>query len=269
MEIKETPGKFKKYDFIKEECLKRQFQFEVEILSHEEITSYKNLSPIPRYVCLAMTEAEQFEHECEPPETLKKLKEAFKKFKAEQPKTYQYITMQFALKKFAELEKGNVDPQKSIWIRATARAQIKGKLCALTRYLCRINADDGLSKMLTNSKVMLMQQDVHLIEDTLQESAEIFACAVKWEKEKDSRQELKDQMSLLMFLLSHNMRDIRGTASGNEWLESPIYSALDVPFSTAADCMVDLESFANPLFSDFRKAYDRIVTFEDSNCTSS
>ncbi len=267
MELKETPGKFKKKECIPDGCPNRQFRWDIEVLDNQDFVargwSFQDKRPLPFHVSQALTEAEAFlPDESEPPETLKKLKNVFKKWKTEQPELYQIMTTRLALGKFIEIEGKKSEPLNSIWIHATARGEINGKLYGLTRYLCRMNANEPLNRMITHSKIMLIQQDVHLIEETLQEIAEIFACTVTWEKDKDIPQELKSRMALLMFLASHNMRDIRGTAAENEWLESAIYRSLDMPFSKDESCMVDLEAFANPLFSDFAKRYDRIVTFK-------
>ena len=66
-------------------------------------------------------------------------------------------------------------------------------------------------------------------------------------------------MAHFCFLATHNIRDVRGTAAENEWMERAIYLSHKFDISTPQNQMVDLEAFANPLFSDFSKVYHKMV----------
>lgn len=116
-----------------------------------------------------------------------------------------------------------------------------------------------LKCMLECSKVLMMQQDVLLIQKTLEEIAKVFKRAMLWTREQPLS-DLKNTMAEFCYLAAHNMRDIRGTAAETEWLERAIYNSHGVEYSLRdKGKLVDLEAFANPLFSEFVKEYDKMV----------
>lgn len=116
-----------------------------------------------------------------------------------------------------------------------------------------------VAEMQRKSKVYLLHQDAFLIQKTLEEIANIFKAAVLWDPTTQKIKDLKDSLGLFCYLSAHNMRDVRGSASENEWLEQAIVLSHNLTMTSDSKKVADLEAFANPFLSDFIKVYDQMT----------
>jgi hypothetical protein len=161
---------------------------------------------------------------------------------------------------------------KSLYVHVLLRTEVNKKLYTITEYFTWMYENEEwvkkkdpdhhpIKRMKERSKILMLHQDEFLIQDTLEEAAKVFEEAVLWNQKNQPLDQLIDSMALLLHLLIHNIRDIRGTAAENEWLEQAIYQSIEeVDFSIdRREQMIDLEGFAHPLFSEFREVYRGIV----------
>lgn len=169
-----------------------------------------------------------------------------------------------------EVSKVVLGNRKSMYVHVLLRTEVDGDLYAMTDYITwmyekkqwvqyKCPEHHPIKRMTERSKVMLLHQDEYLIEKTLEEIAKVFERAAMWDRNSQDLQALKDIMALFCYLSAHNIRDVRGSAAETEWLECAIYESLKVEAKYDKERMVDLEAFANPLFSQFKKAYCEMV----------
>lgn len=155
---------------------------------------------------------------------------------------------------------------KSLYVHVTFRTSVNNQLLPMTRYVTwmyenydwlhkKTPTEHPIERMKLCSTVLMIHQDEFRIQETLLEIAKIFETVVKWDRNAQSINDLKETMALLMHLATHNIRDRRGTAAENEWLEAAIYHALGLNFKSDKTKSVDLEAFANPFLKDFVTLY--------------
>lgn len=300
MESKESPGQFKKEWKVEEKCDGRISTLQIEVLNQKELAQKGYASDphsfLPPYISREKLQDPKFNEWSM--EEIEEYRKKFLQFKNEEPENYKKRKMSSTLYRLSEQcpspgflrippglirEKysredadrilGNM---KSLFVIATLRTEVDKKLFAMTHYITwmyenqewlekKDPAHHPIQRMFQHSKVMVLHQDEYSIEKTLQEISKIFETTVSWTKDKKSLQQLKDSMALFYHLATHNIRDMRGGAAENEWLEHAIYRSLKVKLSTDSTRIADLEAFVNPLFSTFKKVYDEITHLELDN----
>lgn len=164
--------------------------------------------------------------------------------------------------------------RKSHYVHVLLRTQVDGKLYSMLNYITWMYEKEEwithknprhnpVKRMIERSKVMLIHQDEYLIEPTLQETAKVFEKAVMWDRNSQDLQTLKNTMAHFCYLFSLAHPFVRGSAAVREWLEEAIYQSLDVKHTyDKNNVMLDLEAFANGLFSQFQEAYNEKVQLE-------
>lgn len=299
MESKEEPGQFAKEMLIKDSCDGKQWTLKIEVLNLKDLDE-KNytLNPpqfFPDYI-LNKKFLEGFDKWTD--EDIHEYRQKFRRFKNESPENFRAwrqscavtnlfgkcpspsalgLTEQQVWTKFSpEQAQEIIGNMKSLYVVSTLRMELEpNKLYPLTQYFTWMyenkdwyyekNPDHHpIKRMQERSKVMLFHQDEFLMDTTLQEISKIFEKCVTWNSRTETTQALKDRMALLTYLATHNIRDVRGTAAENEWLECAIYRSLGVDYSIEREKgMVDLEAFANPLFSKFKEVYSKMVNISE------
>lgn len=200
-----------------------------------------------------------------------------KHLKEKTPAIYQQIKMLALFSQFmTEFPSPKVTPQpngtykidgvegnlKSIWVLATARVSVKGKMYATTQYLTWLYRDfktHPVDRMLKYSTCMLIHQDNFLIADTLQEIARIFARVVL----ADDKKEFKTQVDLLRFYFAHNMPSERGSAAEGEMIKGSLYGARDLSIIYEPKYQIDLEALTSPLLSRFMRRSKKFLREEE------
>jgi hypothetical protein len=167
-----------------------------------------------------------------------------------------------------ELERNFSEPQegcdssttdKTHYLFFTMRHKVGEKMFAISQYVTWLNhirgepVDKTLERASLHSHWVILHQDIFLQTDTLDECNRLFQHVMQWKK-TDGLEALKMRMAPLMYLLSHNHRDIRGTAAENEWLERSIYRSFGFHVHALPDRMFDLEAFSS-CYSTFRDTY--------------
>lgn len=291
MELPRTPGKFKSEHVIKDEGSCLNSTYSIEVLTGAELAAKGYCGDLFDVLPPSLRKEKEY--------TLEEVQECikiFSEFKKTSPEEYHKKRVFKALmrlnspelcpspaafgippamvrKVFPPKEADKIlGNMKSLYVIGTLETEIAGKMKKMTTYLTwmyenhewltqKDPAHHPIERMKQFSKVMILHQDYSEIQETLDVIAEAFVKAVTWERGTQSIEELKDTMALLMFLATQDMRDERGTAAENEWLEASIYGSFsDLEFSIdRAENMVDLEAFTHPLFSDFKAEYHRIV----------
>lgn len=186
---------------------------------------------------------------------------AFKEFKRYEPETlgqsYHGIKLASIIRDLKTFY--TQSEEKTHFLVFSLRHQVLGKLYATTQYvtwLHRIPGEDlqsTLERAQIHSKFRVIHQDIFLVEDTLRECEALFERVLAWD-DSEGLDELKERMAPLIYLLTHNHRDIRGGAAANEWLERGIYKALGFHILAPTTRMVDLDAFAN-VYKDFVVEY--------------
>jgi len=158
---------------------------------------------------------------------------------------------------------GNPGNLKSMYVLATNRLELDGKLYAMSQYLTWMYCNysqDPVDRMVKHSKVMVIHQDTFLIETTLKNIAKIFKESVLWNRDKESLVDLKNKVALLRYEFAHNMPFIRGSAAIAEWLEAAIYHYHGfTEFHHSKTSLSDLEALTSLTLEDFMKRYDRTI----------
>jgi len=192
----------------------------------------------------------------------------FKEFKRQEPETlgqgYQGIKLASVIRDLKTFY--TKSDEKTHFLVFSLRHQVLGKLYATTQYvtwLHRIEGEDlqsTLDRAQVHSKFRTIHQDIFLVEDTLRECEALFESVLEWDHSM-GHEELKERMALLIYLLTHNHRDIRGGAAANEWLERGIYKALGFHILAPTTRMVDLDAFANvykEFVVEYKESFDLI-----------
>lgn len=117
-----------------------------------------------------------------------------------------------------------------------------------------------IERMKASSTVMIMHQDIFLINQTLQETAKIFARTICWDRK--NVQDIKDLLVLFRYYFAHPMPDERGSAAICEWFETAICSSHDYEIEYSKGKSVDLEALTTSKMSEFAKKYDSLVTIK-------
>lgn len=298
--MEESPGKFKKEFEIEDKFNGKLSKLKIEVLNAQDLTAKGyNIAPkayIQTYLPDgSLNKLMDENHQWTKPE-IEDYHERFRQFKKDFPEEYRKWKMANVLiglnkqcpspgvlgirpelvrsrysKEDADEILGNM---KSMHVIVTLRTELNGKLYPLTQYITwmyenqawieeKRPSEHPIERMKLCSKVMLFHQDEFLINETLQEISKIFETAVTWNQEKQTLQELKDTMAYLDYLATHNIRDVRGTAAENEWLEAAVYRSLKVqPTIEQKERMMDLEAFSNLFFSKFREVYNQNVSLQ-------
>jgi hypothetical protein len=130
----------------------------------------------------------------------------------------------------------------------------------LSRYFVPLHIRPGesakgtLSRMIANAAPYIVHQDLYSINETLQVCGALFKRVMRW-KNSEPQRLLKEQMAGMIWLLAHNHRDERGTASETEWLERAIYKAHGFAVRALTTRMIDCVALATPLLSAFVPLY--------------
>ncbi|MBM3197087.1 MAG: hypothetical protein FJZ61_03815 [Chlamydiae bacterium] len=162
---------------------------------------------------------------------------------------------------FSEPQEGcdSSSTDKTHYLFFTMRHKVGEKMYAISQYVTWLNhirgepVDRTLDRAYQHSHWVIIHQDIFLQTATLEECNGLFQYVMQWKK-TDGLEDLKMRMAPLMYLLSHNHRDIRGTAAENEWLERAIYRSFGFHVHTLPDRMFDLEAFSS-CYSTFRDTY--------------
>ncbi len=157
------------------------------------------------------------------------------------------------------------DPRhlKSTYVQMTASFEIQGKMLPIFQYFTWAYRDpenpeeDLLERMQRCSTLMVVHQHEAWIQEAVCDMAGVFEKAILWDGKDLS--ELKKQLALLRYEMAC-MPFSRGSAAIAEWLEASIFEAHGLRYEVDPHRMVDLEAYANPLFSDFLKVYNSMVT---------
>lgn len=287
----ESNGQFKKTYEIRDQCQGRTSVLEIEVINNQDLMD-RGYQQLPQ-LCLpdgVSSEKLKSSKESLKTEEILEYRQKMFNFKTTSPQSYRIWKMSSALwtlrkkcpspsyygisadlvrerypKQEADIILGNL---KSLQVHAVLRTNIDGKLYALTEYFTwmyensewmanKTLSQHPIERMKQCSKVMLLHQDEFLIAKTLEEISKIFEVAVLWNRNTQILQDLKDTMGNFYYLSAHNMSDVRGSAARTEWLEEAIYRSHKIDTSSGEEKMLDLEAFANPLYSQFKKVYDQ------------
>lgn len=285
-------GHFKEKHTIKENYLGRTTELTIEVFDMAGLFAkgYGKGDYFPAEISIKVL-ADIKDHEWSE-EKILDYRNRFKKFKTDSPQNYQNwrfteifirmnqlfpspanqgispsVVLQAYPKEKAGILIGNM---KSRIVHVILRTNVNQKMYRMTDYLTWMYENFAwlneknlnhhpIQRMQERSTCGLLHQDEFLIEDTLKEVSSLFEKAVSWDRNTQSLQDLKDLMKPYWFVNVHNMRDVRGLAAENEWLEQAIFLALDVKMTRKSEELVDLIALANPLFSDFCTEYDRVT----------
>ena len=295
-------GEPSKKRFLKiENCLKRQCSFEIEVFFEQADLLKKNLvqsiypfaneeeremaKKINNTVnIIQKVDIANFPPTSEERLVLEQYNNTILKTKTDFPNFYTYYVMSDCLKKMMkcfpsplvtrieenDIILGNKYFRKNILLLATTKIFIKNKMVPLTQFWTwtyQTHVDDPVERM-KHSKILMIQQDRFLIDETMQEIAIIFEKALRWDK-KSGLQNLKDEVSLIRYLFAHTMPTIRGSAAIGEWLEKCIYETHDIKCTHVEKTMGDMEAFVSCLWSTFHdKLYDTTIQLSDMEGSS-
>lgn len=268
---------------IEESYLGRKCWFEIQFFTPDEIK--QNLwdqFPAPSGIVMQLQDAQkeisfpriensylnQYPPTHNEKKTLKKHHEAWKAIKEKFPSIYTYEKMacvfELMEKAFPTPEmipsatgnsfmvKGNANYIKTLYLIGKVRIEIEGKRYALSEYITWVS-QDGLRdpvEGLKNASIIILHQDKYLINRTLQEAAQAFEKAVRWNQTKPT-QELINEMALVRYLTAHSMEDARGSAANSEWMEQVIYRYHKIECLHSKETMGDLEALVAPMWSTF------------------
>lgn len=263
---------------VEERCLGRLSTFEVEIVDAQDVPK------------AGWHPGVTFEEFCAaagiPPEEVSKLdeddtivtKEFLRRIKLNHPVLYKRLKISAAFGQFIETfpsptkrdlpdgsftYDGVTGNLKSLFVLATKRLEIGGKLVSVAQYLtwmyCTFK-EDPVERMVRCSKVASIHQDTFLIAMTLDDVAAIFANAMVWNRATESVQDLRDRVCLLRYGFSHAMPFSRGSAAIGEWLEAAIYKYHGfLNFRYVPEKCVELEAITSTCLSEFRKNYNESI----------
>lgn len=253
--------------------------FEIEVLDYDDLVRHHWHAPIasehlPEGFPIDLLEKKAQSQTLKPAER-RKLRGAFRQFKESAPELYKRFKMNtlilqiqhdFPSPKVTQLpggghhidgEEGNL---KSFYVLGTARLMVGEKRFATTQYLTWLYRDFSMhpaDRMLRDSTIMVIHQDVFLMQETLQEIARIFAKAVLWDRQ--DLNDLKRQVGLFRAYFAHNMPCERGSAAMGDWFEALLYAMHDYEVEHEHKKMVDLETLTTPLLSVFLKNYEAMT----------
>ncbi len=168
----------------------------------------------------------------------------------------------------SEIILGNM---KNLFVHAVLKTKINDEMCEIADYFTwmyestewkddKTPKEHPILRMKKYSKMLIVHQDELLISKTLNEISNIFENVVYWNKSTQSQEDLKDQMGILCYLLSHNMRNLTRTVIEDEQLERAIY--LSHGFTHSRNKEIDLLAFTNPLLTKFMHVYKEITVLE-------
>ena len=193
-------------------------------------------------------------------------KDAMQKLREKSPEDYRRLKL-FAC--FLWLRKEYPMARKSDWIHVTVRSLVNGKMQDLSEYLTWVYRDfenDPVDQMTGRSIVAILHQDPFLIETMLDDMAKIFKNAIEWNGK--NLKDLKDQVALFRYELSHAMPFNRGGSAVAEWFERALYATHGMKVTYNPKKMVDLEALTSTL-KEFVDNYDTMITLTKIEETSS
>lgn len=286
-------GQFEKERTFTSKCNNKKSTLTIKVMTNEDMSNqgyFTNANEYyPSYIKHEEMELLRTGKKVLDEDYVKEYGDKFRKFKTEQPENYfkwrecttnaqclkrfpspafYGLTPQQVMQQFPKEEADFIiDNMKTLHVRIVLRTEIDGKLYRMTDYFTWMyetqqwltNKDPRhhpVERMKKMSKVIMLHQDMLLIEDTLKGVAKIFEANVKWDKNTQTLEELKESMAQMLYLLTHDVRDVRGTSSEDEKLEYSLYKSLGlVCEQNLKEKTVDLEAFAKPMFADFKKEY--------------
>lgn len=154
------------------------------------------------------------------------------------------------------------DEPKSGWALLTNQFEINQKMYPISQYLTWFYCDgmsDPIQMLEVNSFVSILHQDPSLIDEVLQDAAQVFERMIRWNREEDDLLSLMQGMALFQYELGHAMPFWRGSSAICEWMERAIYAyhGFDVAYNQKK--MVNLEALTSS-FPDFVKDYPTLVS---------
>jgi hypothetical protein len=247
----------------------RTSSLEIEILENKELINRKWIVALnskdecpPLFVAISPLRERRIAGEKLDPDELQMMKQGIQQLKEKTPTLYKQHKMgsylstlsnEYPSPKVTRRPNGTFDINgeeknlKSIFVLATARLTVNGKMFATTQYLTwlyRDHVSHPVDRMLESSTVMLLHQDNFLINDTLQEIAHIFANTVLASKDL-----FKARANLFRYYFAHNMPCDRGSSAISEIFEMALYEARDLSITYNPKKLVDLEALTSPLLS--------------------
>jgi hypothetical protein len=148
------------------------------------------------------------------------------------------------------------------FMRVKVAHQIGEKLVPIVEFFTLIQPEKSLKKTIDsfkdNSTILMIQQDVTYIEDTLEECERLFDQMVRF-KPEDGLANLKKWMATFIYLASYSHRDARGTAAENEWIERAVFDALGYKIERPNDQMPDLVALTTWELSKFVSYYTSVT----------
>ncbi len=256
-EIPQIAHQFSRTKLEKREpdCLGRQSDFEIEIVSNEEIKKRDWLSP-PKYETSRKANKVVTNKALTVKEQLKCLSQVV-------PELWNQERMQFSINGLNRLYPS---VEKTHFVVATARLQINGKLSPISKYITWLNCngkEDPVALMTGKSKIYILHHDCVRLDETLRDIAAIFEKAVQWKKGSESVKELKDPVGLLRYLFGNAMPEFHGSGAIGEYLENIVYCGIHgFDLKYADDKSIDLEALTSSL-PEFMKGYDTAVTLTE------
>ncbi|MBS0585663.1 MAG: hypothetical protein JSR76_05115 [Verrucomicrobia bacterium] len=167
----------------------------------------------------------------------------------------------------AYVEGSDFSNLKSVYVVATSRLEVGGKLMALSKYLTWMYYDlteDPVERMVERSKAIIMHQDAFLVEPMLVEITALFARCVSWhptdEPVAGEFTELKNRVALLSYTFSHAMPFRRGSAAIQEWLRAAIFRSHGLDMTYNRDALADLDALTALSLGDFALVHNRNTT---------
>ncbi|MBM3194298.1 MAG: hypothetical protein FJZ60_00875 [Chlamydiae bacterium] len=149
------------------------------------------------------------------------------------------------------------------FMRVKVAHQIGERLVPMVEFFTSIQPDKkSLEKTIDSFKnkstILMVQQDVTYIEDTLEECERLFNQMVQF-KPEDGVSNLKKWMAEFIYLASYSHRDARGTAAENEWIERAVFDALGFRIERPNDQMPDLTALTTWELSKFVSYYASVT----------
>lgn len=263
---------------------------EIEIFEHQDLTKLKWLDYVTEdecpaeYIAISPLRERARAGENLNRDELRAMKQGVKVLKEKKPALYKRSKMgamflelnsEFPPPKKIQQPNGTIiiDPSpanlrlegnlKSFFMLATARISVKGKNYATTQFFTWLYRDlktDPVDRMLKHSKVILIHQDNFLIDDTLQETAKIFAKAVL----APDKDKFKIQANLFRYYFAQAMPCERGSSAMGEMFEGSLYGARDLSITYNPKKQIDLEALISPLLSQFMKDSKEFLKEEES-----
>ncbi len=254
-------------------------------LEEEKITAEQANSDILKELGIPSTSSQEMKERQEKQERFYQNKQKVREFKKGYPQRYMAtqnrIVLTWLVKAFPSPNitkypdgshdfDGNTSYRKSDFIFCTSRGNNgNDQMVALSRYVTwtyrTFNDDpvDRLKKLSQEKKgivVTVIHQDVFLIEPTLQRIASIFEQAMRWNKERQNKDDLMKQVGKMRYLFAHCMPFYRGSAAIGEWLETAIYHSLGFKhFCIDQNTLMDLEALTAFYEDNFLERYQKIT----------